>query len=54
MNHYKIYFSNGDNLSTGFNGTINQAEEYYVGNEFNLGNGDNDVITKGIKVEEVE
>ena len=51
MNHYKIYFSNGDNLRTGFNGTINQAEEYYVGNEFNLGN---DVITKGIKVEEVE
>ncbi len=47
----KIYFDNGDNLTTGFNGTKEDAEKYYIGKYFNLGDADKDVMTKGVKVE---
>lgn len=53
MNTFKIGFDNGDSLTTGFNGTIKDAENYYIGTYFNLGNADRDIMTKGVKVEEV-
>ena len=48
-----IHFDNGDIITTGFNGTIKDAEKYYVGRYFNLGNADRDIMTKGVTVIEV-
>ena len=50
MNHYKITFSNGDSLTTGFNGTQKDAEQYYIGRMFNIG-CIADLMVKGVKVE---
>ena len=47
----KVTFDNGNSLTTGFNGTQEQATAYYVGKPFNLGSGGRDVITKGKTVE---
>lgn len=51
MNEYKIHFSNGDFLTTGFNGNLTEAKKYYVGKFFNLGNGEHDKMIKVIKIE---
>ena len=52
MNYFKINFDNGNSLKTGFNGTLQEAEEYYLNNTFNLG-VTSDVMTKAVKVEEL-
>ena len=52
MNTFKVFFSNGDSLITGFNGTLKDAEKYYVGKYFNFGI-ENDIMTKGIKVQKI-
>ena len=53
MNDFKIYFDNGQTLKTGFNGSLADAQAYYVGRVFNLGHI-KDVMTKGVKVEALE
>lgn len=54
MRHFKVTFSNGDSLVTGFNGTLADARAYYVGNRFNIGDGaGGDLETIGEKVEEI-
>jgi hypothetical protein len=52
MKTYKVTFSDGDSLVTGFNGTFEEAVNYYIGNIFNLGSDEDHMVT-GIKVEEV-
>jgi len=38
MNTFKITFSNNDTITTGFNGALDDAKEYYlIGRQFNLG-----------------
>ena len=37
MIHIKVFFANGDSLVTGFNGSMLQACNYYVGHVFQLG-----------------
>jgi hypothetical protein len=58
MRSIKVYFSNGDHLFTSVNGTDAEILYYYIGSEFNFGNGElvglgpeNDIITIAIKVE---
>lgn len=52
MKTFKVIFSDGDSLVTGFNGTLDDAKTYYVGNWFNLGSVE-DRMAKGISVQEV-
>lgn len=33
----KVTFKNGDHLTTDFNGTMEDARAYYIGQAFNLG-----------------
>lgn len=47
----KVTFDNGNTLTTGFNGTQEQATAYYVGKQFNLGSGGRDVMTNGKAIE---
>ena len=42
----KVMFENKDHLTTRFNGTMADAEEYYLGTIFNLGNGQGDLMVK--------
>lgn len=54
MNHYKVTFEDGNHLTTGFNGTLQDAEKYYVGQSFQFGDTEenpNDLMIKAVKVE---
>ncbi len=53
MNTYKITYSNNDTVVTEFNGTLEDAKRYYVGRVFNLGNGEHDLMARGVSVEVV-
>jgi ribosomal protein L21E len=49
----KCYFENGDAIISKINGTIQDAEKYYVGKVFNIGSvADN--LQKCIKIEVLE
>lgn len=49
----KCYFQNGDIIISKINGTIQDAEKYYVGKVFNIGSvADN--LQKCIKIEVLE
>ena len=52
MKTFKITFSNGDTIITGFNGSELDANNYFVGKVFNLG-CEGDLMVKGILVEEL-
>jgi hypothetical protein len=45
MIEIKCVYSNGDTVVTKFNGTFEEAKEYYVGNEFNIGSVEDNVQT---------
>ena len=47
----KITYDNSDTTNTQINASLEQAKAYYIGNTFNLGNGENDLLVKAIKVE---
>lgn len=51
MKTIKVYFSNGDSLITSINGTREEIEKYYLGNSFNLGDGERDLMATAEKVE---
>ena len=53
MNTFKVYFSDGDTVVTGFNGSLVDAIAYYVGQWFNTGTVD-DHMVMGVFVEEVK
>jgi len=52
MKTYKITFNDKNFIITGFNGTFEEAQDYYIGNTFNFGIV-KDKLRKAIKVEEV-
>lgn len=56
MKSYKVTFSHGGSLVTGFNGTLEEAKAYYLQNWFNFGDSDEhpaDLMAKGVTVEEL-
>ena len=53
MNEFKITFSDGDIIYTQMNATLQEAEKYYIGNQFNNGTAFRDKIVKAVKVEQL-
>lgn len=51
MNAYKITFSDGSTIDISFCGTLADAEAYYVDKWFDIGNGENYNMQKGVKVD---
>ena len=51
MREIKVYFDNGDSLETCINGSDETILSYYIGQTFNLGNGENDLMVRAIRVE---
>jgi len=52
MRSIKVTFDNGNSLETNINGTNAEILKYYVGNEFNLGDGaGGDLMAKATSVE---
>lgn len=53
----KATFENGDSLTSGFNGTLEDARAYYVGKRFDLtrdvDNGP-EIVAKCVRVEEIK
>ena len=49
----KVTFDNGNVITTGINGTLESAKQYYLGKQFNLGSGEDDLMAKAVKVEEI-
>lgn len=47
----KVTFSNNDTITTAINGTDEEIMAYYLNRVFNLGNGENDLMAKALKVE---
>lgn len=47
----RVWFSNGDTLLTEINGTECSIRQYYIGQSFNLGNGEDDNLVLGRGVE---
>jgi hypothetical protein len=52
MTYVKCYYANGDTIKTRINGTLEQAEAYFIGQTFNIGTID-DNMQECIFVEEV-
>lgn len=56
LNTFKITFEDGNTITTDFNGTLEDAEGYYLNNYFNFGDTDEhpkDNLQKGVSVEQV-
>jgi hypothetical protein len=51
MRTIKVHFSNGYHLFTNINGTDSHILAYYIGKQFNLGNGEHDLMAIATKVE---
>lgn len=49
----KVIYDNGDFTTTGFNGTLDEAEKYFLGSTFNLGT-ERDDMHRCVKVELLE
>lgn len=49
MSYFKITFENGDSLITGFNGSLKDANHYYLGECFEL--DENQPMVQAVKVE---
>ena len=57
MKTYKITFSNGDSVTTNFNGDLKTAENYYLDDWFNFGDTDEnigDIMVYAVQVEVVK
>ena len=52
MKYYKITFDNGETMVTGFNGSLKDADFYYLNNLFEL--DEEKPMAKAVKVEEIE
>ena len=48
----KVTFGDGDHLTTGFNGSLTDAENYYLNRYFNLGCVE-DNMQKAVRVEKI-
>ncbi len=57
MKTYKITFEDGNTMTTGFNGTLEAAKSYYVGQKFQFGDTEEnprDLMIKALTVTEVK
>jgi hypothetical protein len=54
MRSYKVTFEDGNSLVTGFNGSFHEVENYYINQTFNVGHGEEDLMVKAVKVEELK
>ena len=43
MRTVKVFFKNGDSITTRINGTEDEIRAYYVGKVFNIGNTEDDL-----------
>ncbi len=54
----KAIFENGDSLTSGFNGTLDDARKYYLGKRFDMtrgwDEGSPEVFVKCVQVEEIK
>jgi hypothetical protein len=53
MKSFLIKFADGNSLKTEFNGNIEDARAYYLGNIFNVGGGEKDNLVKCISVQQI-
>lgn len=51
MRTIKVTFEDGDTIITNINGTDAEIRAYYLGNEFNIGNGEKDNVQMAVKIE---
>lgn len=51
MRTVRITFKSGQQLETLINGTDEQIREHYIGQEFNLGDAGNDLLSTAVNVE---
>jgi hypothetical protein len=54
MNSFRVQFEDGNTMYTGFNGTLADAQAYYLGQYFNFGDTDlcpKDRMVKAVLVE---
>lgn len=47
----RVTFDDGDTLETEINGTPDEILRYYLGQTFNLGQGEHDRLARAVKVE---
>ena len=55
-NSFQILFENGNSIKTQFNGTLEEAQAYYVGKKFNFGDTQahpKDKMVKAVRVEQL-
>lgn len=52
-NDFRVTFEDGNTINTGFNGTLEEAEAYYLGKYFNPNLGEADRMVKAVKVEQL-
>lgn len=50
----RVHFDNGDSLVTDINGTLDEILAYYIGQTFNLGSGDGDLMATATQVDFLE
>lgn len=50
MNTFRVNFDDGDHLVTGFRGTLEEAQAYYVGKSFEKRD---ETMHKGVSVEQI-
>ena len=50
----KVFFKNEDTLTTRFNGTMADAENYYLGTYFNLGDASGDLMVQCNRIKLIE
>lgn len=51
----RVYWSNGDKLTTRINATLEEARDYYIGRPFNIGDGSGgDLVVRALRVELVQ
>jgi len=51
MKFFKITFDDGNSIKTGFNGTLEEVNNYYLNNSFELVEG---TMSKAVKVEIID
>lgn len=57
MSTFKVTFADGNTVTTGFNGNLKDAENYYLGQYFQFGDTEEhpgDLMVKAVKVEEIK
>lgn len=54
MRTIRVHFATGDTITTNINGTADEIREYYIGNVFNLGTDDPEILSRALSVEFID